>query len=77
MEYLFYYVPPTPNKIWQDKGQQNTANFGQNLSFFRKNVTRTYLTTTPSKPFYIIFDNIFFLKSLTHEKINRVRIFLT
>ena len=20
LEYLFYYMPPTPNKIWQDKG---------------------------------------------------------
>ena len=20
MEYLLYYMPPTPNKIWQDKG---------------------------------------------------------
>ena len=20
MEYLFYYMPPTPNKIWDDKG---------------------------------------------------------
>ena len=20
MEYLFYYVPSTPNKIWKDKG---------------------------------------------------------
>ena len=36
MEYLFYYVPQTPNQIWHDKGQQNTANFGQNTSFFRK-----------------------------------------
>ena len=34
MEHLFYYMPPTPNKIWQDKGQQNIANFGQNTSFF-------------------------------------------
>ena len=34
MEYLFYYMPPTPNKIWEDKGQQNTENFGQNASFF-------------------------------------------
>ena len=37
MEYLFYYMSPTPNKIGQDKGQQNTANFGQNTSFVRKN----------------------------------------
>ena len=36
MEYLFYYTPPTPNKMWEDKGQQNTANFGQNTSFFVK-----------------------------------------
>ena len=36
MEYLFYYMSPTPNKMWEDKGQQNTANFGQNTSFFVK-----------------------------------------
>ena len=31
-------MPQTPDKIWQeDKGQQNTANFGQNTRFFRKN----------------------------------------
>ena len=23
MEYLFYYMSPTPNKIWEDKGSQN------------------------------------------------------
>ena len=28
--------------------------------FFRKNWTTTYLTTTPGKPFYIIFVDIFF-----------------
>ena len=36
MEYLFYYISQTPNKILQDKDQQNTANFGQNTSFFVK-----------------------------------------
>ena len=38
MEYWFYYMPPTPNKIWEDKG---TANFDHNTSFFRKNWTAT------------------------------------
>ena len=33
MEYLFYYLLPTLNKIWEDKGKQNMANFGQNISF--------------------------------------------
>ena len=37
MKYLFYYKPPTPNKIWEDKDKQNTANFGQNTSLFCKN----------------------------------------
>ena len=37
MGYLFYYMPPTPNQIWEDKGYQNTANFGQNTSFLSKN----------------------------------------
>ena len=48
MEYLFCYMPPTPNKIWEDKGKQNTANFGRNTSVFRKNWTASYLTTTPN-----------------------------
>ena len=37
MEYLFYYMPPTPNKIWEDKDLQNTGNFGDNTSLFCKN----------------------------------------
>ena len=37
MEYLFYYMPPTPNKIWEDKDEQDTAKFGQNTSLFCKN----------------------------------------
>ena len=58
MEYLFYYMPPKPNKIWEDKDR--TANFGQNTSFFFYKIwTTTYLTTTPSKSFYIIFVDIF------------------
>ena len=39
-------MPSTPNKILEDKGQQNTANFGQNTSFCCKNCTTAYLTTT-------------------------------
>ena len=34
---MFYYMPPTSNKIWEDKDQKNTKNFGQNKSFFCKN----------------------------------------
>ena len=33
---MFYYMPPIPNKIWGEKGYQNTAHFGQNTSFFVK-----------------------------------------
>ena len=60
MEYLLYYMPSTPSKIWKDK--QNTANFGHNTSFFHKNLTITYLTTIPNEPksFYITFIDIFF-----------------
>ena len=36
MEYLFYYMPPIPDKIWEDKVLQNIANFGRNTIFFRK-----------------------------------------
>ena len=75
MEYSFYYMPPTPNKIWEDKGYQNTANVGRNTILFCKNWTITYLTTTPSKSFYINSKKKL-IKSLTHEKINRIRIFL-
>ena len=34
MEYLFYYMPPTPSKIWKDKDLQNKVNFGRDTSFF-------------------------------------------
>ena len=60
-------------KIKANKTQQ----FRLKHKFFRKNRTITYLTITPSKTFYIIFCWYFFLKSLAHEKINRIRIFLT
>ena len=30
-------MAPIPNKISEDKGKQNTANFGQNKSCFWKN----------------------------------------
>ena len=33
MEYLFYYMPQTSNKMWQDKAKKK-ANFGK---FFRQN----------------------------------------
>ena len=59
MKCLFCYMPPTPNKIWQDNGQQNSK-FWSKHKCFRKNGTATYLTVTPSKSFYIIFVDIFF-----------------
>ena len=34
MEHLFYYIPPIPNKISEDKDKQNTANIDQNTSLF-------------------------------------------
>ena len=49
MGYLSYYIPPTPNKIWEDKGQQTTASFGEKTNFFNKNGTASYLATTPNK----------------------------
>ena len=33
MEYLFYYMAPISDKIWEDEGQQNTTNFGDTKSF--------------------------------------------
>ena len=62
-----------PGKIKAKK----PSKFQLKRKFFCKNWTTTYLTTTPSKSFYIMFVNIFFLKSLTHEKFNIIRIFLT
>ena len=37
------------------KANNKTANFGHNTSLFRKNWTTIYLTTAPSKSFYITF----------------------
>ena len=62
-------MPPTPNKIWEDKDLQNTGNFGDNTSLFCKNWTTTNLTTTSGKSFYIIFVDISF-KSFVSEIIN-------
>ena len=59
MDYLFYYMPLTPNKVSEDEGYQNTTNFGQNTKSFCKNWTTT-LTTTTGESFYIIFVDIFF-----------------
>ena len=40
MEHLFYYLPATPNKIRSEKIKSNkTTNFGQNTSFFEKNLS--------------------------------------
>ena len=63
-------------KIKANKAKQN---FGQNKVFLLQNWTTTYLTATPSKLFNITFIDtfFFFLKSLTHEKVNRIRIFQT
>ena len=85
------FMPPKPHKIWEDKGEQNTANFSHNTSFFCKNSTTTYSTTTPFILFHFIlllyysfcithfmlFHWYLFLKLRTHEKINKIRIFLT
>ena len=37
MEHLFYYMPPTPSEIWEDKGKQKTVNSSQNKRLFCKN----------------------------------------
>ena len=72
-------MPPTPYKIWEDLTKKLTkhSKFLSKHKFFCKNWATTYLTTFASKSVYSIFVDIFFLKSLTHEKINRTRILLT
>ena len=77
MKYLFHYILPTPNKIWEDKDKAQQTSLKTQV-FFRENRSTTYLTTTLSKLFCIISVNIYiFLKSLTYQKINRIRIFTT
>ena len=41
MEYLFYYIPPAPNKILSEY-EQGKVNFNDNTTFFcsKKNLTR-------------------------------------
>ena len=75
MEYLFYCMSSTPNKIWEDNLYLTIhSKFrSQNKFFFFKNLNTTYSSTTPSKSFYITFVDIF---PVTHEKINRIRILL-
>ena len=32
MRYLFYYMPPTPNNIWENEGSQNAKISGKTPS---------------------------------------------
>ena len=36
MKYLFYYMPPTPSKIWRDKGNKTKQQISVKTSFFVK-----------------------------------------
>ena len=47
MEYLFCYMPPTPNRIGKIKGNQTQPTLVTKQVFCS--------TATPSKSFYIIF----------------------
>ena len=56
-----YFMSPTPNKIWDDNGLKKTQQIlVKTQVFVRKSLTTTYLTAIPSKPFYIIFVDMFF-----------------
>ena len=59
--------------IKADKTQQ----IWSKRKYFLLKLAAAYLTTTPCKSFLYCFCRYFFLKSLTHEKINRIWIFLT
>ena len=60
-------------RCWKKK--TNKTQESNTSVFFPKTWTTIYLTGSPSKSFYTIFVDIFFLKSLTHEKNNRIWIF--
>ena len=51
-------MPPTPNKIWEEKTNKTQQISLKAQGFFCKNWITTYSTTTPRKSFYIIFVDI-------------------
>ena len=55
---------------------KKTENFGQNTTFFVKTELQ-HIQLQLLVNHVILLLLIFFLKSLTHEKVNRIRIFLT
>ena len=74
--YVLLYATNTKQDLERYRLTKHSKVWSKHTSCFPKNWTTTYLTTFPSKSFYIIFVDIFFLK-LTHEKINRIWIFVT
>ena len=70
LEYLFYYMPPTSNKIYEDKDKS------KHKSFFVKTELR-HIKVQLLENHFILFLLIFFSEIISHEKINRTRIFLT
>ena len=82
MEYLFYYIPPTPNRIWEKANK--TANFSHNTSFFVKTELQklpvSYLKSLLSKNFQLfvkIARTIFEIYVAIGNKFFNIRSFLT
>ena len=71
MEYLFYYMPQTPNKIWEDKTNKTQQILAKTQVFFVKTELR-HIQLRLLVSHFILFLLIFFLRSLAHEKINRI-----
>ena len=76
MEYLFYYMTPTPHNTIQDLGKDNKTQQISVKSFFVK-AELQHIQLQLLVNHFILLLLIFFLKALPHEKINKIRIFLT
>ena len=59
MEYLFYYVPPTPHKIWEDKTNKTQQISAKTQVFFIKTELR-HIKLQLLVNHFIIFLLIFF-----------------
>ena len=76
MEYLFYYMPPTTNKSGKIKNNRTQQISIKTQVFFVK-IELRHIWLQLLINHFILFSLTFSLKSLTHEKTNKVRIFIT
>ena len=77
MDNLFYYMAPRPSKISNIKTNKTQPISVKTQVLFVKPELQLKLQLQLLVNHFILFLLTFFLKSVTHEKIKTIRIFLT